>query len=295
MAAPWERSWLKSKDNPLIFVRDVLGATAEPWQAEALEAVGRHDRVSIRSGHGVGKTTFESWLILWFLLTRKNCKIPVAANSQDQLRDTIWPEIGKWHRQLPDALKAMIDVQAERVVVVQDPEGAFAVRRTASKDNPEALQGFHAEHLLFLIDEASGIPDIVFEVGMGALSTPGAKVVMAGNPTRTSGFFYDTHHTLRHRWHTMHVNCLDVPRAQGTSRTSRPSMGRAATPIAFASSASSRQPTTRLSFPLSWCCRPWAATSLRLSTTQSGAWTSRASEMTVQRLPSDRPTSFSSL
>jgi hypothetical protein len=50
---------------------------------------------------------------------------------------------------------------------------------------------------------------------MGALSTPGAKVVMAGNPTRTSGFFHDTHHSLRHRWHTMHVNCLDVPRAQG--------------------------------------------------------------------------------
>jgi phage terminase large subunit len=108
-----------------------------------------------------------------------------------------------------------IDVQAERIVIVQDPESAFAVRRTASKDNPEALQGFHAEHLLFLIDEASGIPDIVFEVGMGALSTPGAKVVMAGNPTRTSGFFYDTHHSLRHRWHTMHVSCLDVQRAQG--------------------------------------------------------------------------------
>ena len=177
--------------------------------------MGKHDRVSIRSGHGVGKTTLEAWLILWFLLTRKNCKVPVAANSQDQLRDTIWPEIAKWHRQLPEALKAMIDVQAERIVVVQDPEGAFAVRRTASKDNPEALQGFHAEHLLFLIDEASGIPDIVFEVGMGALSTPGAKVVMAGNPTRTSGFFYDTHHSLRDRWHTMHVNCLDVPRAQG--------------------------------------------------------------------------------
>ena len=50
------------------------------------------------------------------------------------------------------------DVQAERIFVVQGPEGAFAVRRTASKDNPEALQGFHAEHLLFLIDEASGIP-----------------------------------------------------------------------------------------------------------------------------------------
>ena len=215
MTEGWQRAWMQSKNRPLLFVTEVLGASPEPWQAEALEAVGRHDRVSIRSGHGVGKTTLEAWLILWFLLTHQNCKIPVAANSQDQLRDTIWPEIGKWHRQLPEALKAMIDVQAERVVVVQDPEGAFAVRRTASKDNPEALQGFHAQHLLFLIDEASGIPDIVFEVGMGALSTPGAKVVMAGNPTRTSGFFYDTHHSLRDRWHTMHVSCLDVPRAQG--------------------------------------------------------------------------------
>src|SRR6478672_615218 len=103
MTSPWQRSWLKSKDNPLIFVRDLLGATPEPWQTQALEAVGKHDRVSIRSGHGVGKTTLEAWLILWFLLTRQNCKIPVAANSQDQLRDTIWPEIAKWHRQLPDA------------------------------------------------------------------------------------------------------------------------------------------------------------------------------------------------
>ena len=206
---------MRSKNRPLLFVTDVLSATPEPWQAEALEAVGNHDRVSIRSGHGVGKTTLQAWLVLWFLLTRKNCKVPVAANSQDQLRDTIWPEIAKWHRRLPDALKAMIDVQAERIVVVEDPEGAFAVRRTASKDNPEALQGFHAEHLLFLIDEASGIPDVVFEVGLGALSTPGAKVVMAGNPTRTSGFFYDTHHSLRNRWHVMHVSCLDVPRAQG--------------------------------------------------------------------------------
>ena len=39
MSAPWQRSWLKSKNNPLIFVRDVLGATPEPWQAEALQAL----------------------------------------------------------------------------------------------------------------------------------------------------------------------------------------------------------------------------------------------------------------
>ena len=40
MSAHWQRSWLKSKSNPLIFVTDVLGVTPEPWQAAAL---GKHD------------------------------------------------------------------------------------------------------------------------------------------------------------------------------------------------------------------------------------------------------------
>lgn len=211
----WQIAWLKSRNNPLLFVTDVLGADPEPWQREGLEIIGREDRLSVRSGHGVGKTTWIAWLVLWFLLTRQDAKVPVTANSQDQLRDTVWPEIAKWHRRLPPALKDQIDVQAERVVVKADPEGSFAVQRTASKDRPEALQGFHAKHILFLVDEASGIEDVVFEVGAGALSTEGAKAVLAGNPTRASGFFYDTHHRLRERWRTMVVNSEDVPRARG--------------------------------------------------------------------------------
>lgn len=214
--AKWETAWVQSPNNPLLFVTDVLGVDEiEPWQAQALREIATGDRVSIRSGHGVGKTTLLAWLVLWFLLTRRNCKVPVAANSQDQLRDTVWPEIAKWHRKLPEMLRSQIDVQAERVVVVADPEAAFAVARTARKENPEALQGFHAQHLLFLIDEASGIDDVIFEVGMGALSTPGAKVVLTGNPTRSSGFFHATHHSLRSRWRTMQVNSEDVPRARG--------------------------------------------------------------------------------
>lgn len=153
--------------------------------------------------------------MLWFLLTRTDVKVPIAAGSQDQLRDTIWPEIRKWHKRLPAALAEQIEVTSERVVVRAAPEQAFAVARTASRDRPEALQGFHAQNLLFLVDEASGIDDIVFEIAQGALSTPGAMAVLAGNPTRASGFFYDTHHALRDRWSTMRVSSEDVDRAKG--------------------------------------------------------------------------------
>jgi phage terminase large subunit len=210
----WEKAWLRSANDPLLFVTDVLGASPEPWQAQALNLIGGNDRVSIRAGHGVGKTTFLAWVVLWFMLTRMPFKIPITANSQDQLRDVVWPELRKWHGRLPEPLKAEIEVAAERLFLKGAPE-CFAVARTASKDNPEALQGFHEDNLLFVVEEASGIDDIVFEVGAGALSTAGAKLLMLANPTRTSGYFHDSHHALRHRFKTMRVNSEDVPRARG--------------------------------------------------------------------------------
>lgn len=203
----------QSRMNPRLFVTDILRAQPEDWQGEALDAIAAHDRVSIRSGHGVGKTTYFAWLTIWFLLTRYPARVPVAANSQDQLRDTIWPEIRQWHSRLPEGLANRLEITSERVNV--KAVDSFAVARTVSRDRPEGLQGFHADYLLFLIDEASGIPDIAFEVGQGALSTPGAKAALAGNPTRSNGYFYDTHHSLRDRWWTTKVSSEDVPRARG--------------------------------------------------------------------------------
>ena len=105
-------------------------------------------KVAVRAGHGVGKTTLEAWLALWALTTHMPIKIPVTSNSQNQLRDTIWPELAKWHRKMPAGLADQIEITAERVVMKAAPE-SFAVSRTASKDNPEALQGFHEDNLLF--------------------------------------------------------------------------------------------------------------------------------------------------
>ena len=96
-----------------------------------------------------------------------------------------------------------------RLVMKDAPDESFAVARTGRKDNPEALQGFHSPNLLFLLDEASGIDDIVFEVAGGALSGEHAKIMMTSNPTRTSGYFFDSHHKNRDRWHCMAVSCFD--------------------------------------------------------------------------------------
>lgn len=217
---PWQQAWMiaATKRDPLTFVTGVLGVEApEAWQKAALIALrDGQKRLSIRSGHGVGKTTFQAWIVLYALLCLgPDTKIPIAAGSRDQLRDTIQPEISKWAAKLPPPLRDQVDITVERITIKAAPEEAFAVFRTASKDNPQALAGFHAKNLIFLIDEASAVFEMAFEVAMGAMSTEGAITILTGNPTKRQGFFYNTHHGARARWWTLRVNAEDVPRAQG--------------------------------------------------------------------------------
>jgi hypothetical protein len=114
---------------------------------------------------------------------------------------------------MPEPLREQFRLKASkddlRFTLNASPAESFAVGRTGRKENPEALQGFHSPNLMFILDEASGIHDVVFEVAMGALSTPGSRVLLTSNPTRLSGYFYDTHHVLRDRYRTHKISCLD--------------------------------------------------------------------------------------
>lgn len=207
MAASSEELVRLWRERPDVFVRDIFGVTPESWQDEALIGIATGDRVAIKSGHGVGKTAFLSWVILWWLLTRYPARAMVTANTGDQLSDVLWGEIDKWHRRMPDGLKDLLEVTSDKVALKENPKASFAAARTARRENPEAFQGRHSENMLFIADEASGIDDIIFEVGRGAMSSHGAKTILTGNPTRTSGYFYDAFHKSRALWKTMTVPC----------------------------------------------------------------------------------------
>lgn len=192
-----------------------LGATPEPWQAEALIDIANNDRIAIRSGHGVGKSTLLAWVILWWHTTRFPAKTPCTAPTAHQLEDILWAELAKWHRQMKAPYRDWFDCKSDRFEMKQHPDESFAVARTARKENPEAFQGFHSDNLLFIADEASGIDEIIFEVGQGAMSTKGAKAILTGNPTKISGYFYDCFHKARERWTRRTVSSESVERARG--------------------------------------------------------------------------------
>lgn len=201
-------------EGPALFAKEALGADPTEQQWAASKAIVEKRKVSIRSGHGTGKSTFESWCVLWFMACYFPCKIPCTAPTSHQLNDVLWAEVAKWHRQLKERipeLGAEFEWKTERFVLTSHPQESFAVARTSRPENPEALQGFHSENILFLIDEASGVAEQVFQVAEGALSTDGAFVVMAANPTREDGYFYDSHHKMRHAWACLHWDGEESP------------------------------------------------------------------------------------
>ena len=190
-------------DRPVEFVEDIIQVNPDPEQRRVLQSVAQHQMTSVRSGHGVGKSAVEAWVVIWFLLTRPFPKVPCTAPTQHQLFDILWAEISKWLRNNKALGKELIWTK-EKIYMRGYPEEWFAVARTASK--PDALQGFHSEDILYVIDEASGVDDTIFEPVLGALSTPGAKLLMCGNPTQLSGFFYDSHHKNRTSYQALHID-----------------------------------------------------------------------------------------
>jgi hypothetical protein len=107
---------------------------------------------------------------------------------------------------MPQAFKDLLEFKSDKISL-KGATDSFAVARTSRRENPESLAGFHSPHMLFVVEEASGVPNVIFETASGALSTPGAKIIMCGNPTRSDGYFYDAFHGDRDKWRCITVSC----------------------------------------------------------------------------------------
>jgi len=193
-------------------VRDVLAMEPDADQSELLTAVQNGERqISWRSGHGVGKSQGLAWCAVAHSLTRYPQATVATAPTSAQLFDALAVRTKEAFKKLPLPLRELFEVKAESIILIADPEGSFVTFRTSRAETPEALAGVHAENVLLIADEASGVPEAVFTAAAGSMSGK-ATMILAGNPVRTSGRFYDTHHRLASSWHTIHTSCVGHPR-----------------------------------------------------------------------------------
>ena len=198
-------------NDPVLFVEEMLGAQPFDYQAEFLRALLVERKMSVKSGHGTGKSTTASWAMLWFMLLRYPCKVVVTAPTSSQLFDAMFAELKRWINELPKELQQLLNVKSDRVELVSAPAEAFISCRTARAETPEALAGVHSDNVLLIIDEASGVPEQVYEAAAGSMSGHNATTLMLSNPTRSSGTFFESHNRMANSWWTRTWSCKDSP------------------------------------------------------------------------------------
>lgn len=177
--------------------------------------------LSIMSGHGTGKDCFASLVALYFLNNFAYSKVICTAPTQHQLQNILWAEIGKWMRNgVKDdtgvsVLKKMLEWQKERILHKEGENGEwYAVARTintkaSNEEQAETLAGFHEDFMLYIVDEASGVPDPVFKPIEGSLTGVLNIALLIFNPTRSKGFAINSQYTDSKRWVYLRWNSED--------------------------------------------------------------------------------------
>lgn len=188
--------------------------------ASAHESGGEYEGSPIMeattSGHGIGKSALVAWIIDWAQSTEVDCKGVVTANTENQLKTKTWAELAKWHRLSITADLFKMTATA-RFSVDPKHERTWRIDMVPwSEKNTEAFAGLHnhGKRILIIFDEASSIPDLIWEVTEGALTDKDTQIIWCvfGNPTKNSGRFRECFEGGRfsHRWSSRAINSMDV-------------------------------------------------------------------------------------
>lgn len=205
-AFPWGEGDLGGRSGP------------EPWQAAVLDRAGRvsmDDAVleAVASGHGVGKSALVSWLVLWSLSTATDTRGVVTANTETQLKTKTWAELAKWYRRFIG--RDLFRLEATSIFST-DPDRAKTWRFDMipwSERSSEAFAGLHNQgrRAVMLFDEASAIPDTIWESASGFMTDADTERLWFafGNPTRSTGEFRRKFSETS-GWHTTQLDARSV-------------------------------------------------------------------------------------
>jgi hypothetical protein len=205
------------RSDPVAFAVECFGITAWEKQAELLRAIAVHHRVACRSGHKVSKTVSAGILAYWWALTRPGAKVILTSSSYRQVRDILWYEVTALAQRARKIGKLELPpVAAAPETGIRWDDGRFI--KGFSTDDPVRMGGFSGPAMLFIVDEASGVDERIFEAIRGNLAggtaddeSAVAKLFLVGNPTQVSGTFYEAFHKQRKLWDTHHISSADTP------------------------------------------------------------------------------------
>ena len=193
------------RDDPVAFAHEVLGIALWAKQVEVIEAIRDNLRVAVASGHKIGKSMSAAIVALWFYASFEDARVVMSSTTSRQVDQILWRELrmlfarsgrcvdckaGEPRGPRPCPHSHLLDGDMHELARsgLKAPDFREVVGFTARE--AEAVAGVSGKNLLYLIDEASGVPEAVFQAIEGNRAG-GARIALFSNPTRTEGEFFE--------------------------------------------------------------------------------------------------------
>ncbi len=194
---------------------------------EVEKELSKKKGVSTMAGKGCGKTAIASLVSIWFLVCYDKSKVFLVGPKYDQIMAGLFPEISKWYNRSIEVyglkgnyLREVIDIKGETVIYKGQGDKALNAAKgwaikiitfgqsSNAKENTVAIQGKHADNMLFITDEAPGIPNYVFDAIDDTCTQDNNVIFNIFNPNKNTGWAIDAHSPkMKDYWITHHINC----------------------------------------------------------------------------------------
>jgi hypothetical protein len=223
----WEE-WRQRKElsHPVGFAERWLASDVWGIQKDILEAIASGSKIAVKACHSSGKTYIAAVAVLWFLSRHSEAIVVTTAPTHNQVEKLLWGEI---HSALA---RSSYPFPKATLTELKFGPKRYALGFTTSvtkQDEGVKFQGFHAENILVVLDEAPGVDAKIWEAIEGARAGGNVSILALGNPTIASGPFHESFHGNREAWKLFTISAFDTPNFDGVSLTYRGDDGRPVT------------------------------------------------------------------
>lgn len=215
---------VRADTDPVWFFRSILGVELWDKQREAALATTQHKRVAISSGHKTGKSYLVAGLALSKYCAYSDSRVVFTSTTSRQVDDILWRQTRQLiaeagmcvdckrvdpHGPRPCPHSALIDGNIGDLARTGLKAGFREIKGFTARE-AEAVAGISGAHLWYFPDEASGIPEDIFQAIEGNRAG-GAQLVMTSNPTKTEGTFFEAFHGKKDTWCTITISSAETP------------------------------------------------------------------------------------
>lgn len=207
---------MQCRTDPAWHIKHLQGVNLVDFQEQKIvNAVRDYPRVAIKACHGVGKTFTLSRVAIALLSSFPKIKIITTAPTNRQVKNVFWSEMntGYIHSAKPlggRMLTTEWHIEKDRFAMGFMPQKGKGKRADGDGQGEQSsFQGFHSPRIVVIFDEATGIPEAIWDQCEGLLTGAWTRFVAIGNPTTKNCRFYKCFKSPLFK--KVHISCFDSP------------------------------------------------------------------------------------